>query len=41
MVTNVDNGTYVVVAVFVIFLENDLKCPSENDAYSRTKERDV
>ena len=43
MVTNVDNGTDVEVAVFVIFfiLENDLKYPSENDAYSRTKESDV
>ena len=38
MVTNVDNDTDVEVAVFVTFLENDLKCPSENDAY---RESDV
>ena len=35
-VTLVGTGTDVAVAVFVLFLENDLKSPSENDASSKS-----
>jgi len=35
-VTLVGTGTDVAVAVFILFLENDLKSPSENDASSKS-----
>ena len=40
-ITPVDNGTNREVAVFVIILEKDLKCPSGNDVSSGNRARAI